>query len=139
VVMAYFTHKRYRGVRSKYFTALSVWSRQRQGFALEFQCGGPMGKLILLTFALSTLLLGCNPKMNPTDGYAAQTQSFNAGHELVALGDGYYSYQFVDGDCTTGRHTFEQHSDLCTALFNDSLNNYCAWQQRHDDYNSECQ
>jgi hypothetical protein len=98
-----------------------------------------VGKAILLILALSTVLVGCNPGQGGQ--VSAKTQIFNAGHELVATAHDYYSYQYVDSSygCTTGQHEFDQHDQLCAALVNEPLNNYCAWQERHDRYYNECQ
>ncbi len=37
-----------------------------------------------------------------------------------------FTYNLSQNDCTTGAHTFVSKDELCTALYNDSLNNYCA-------------
>jgi hypothetical protein len=96
-------------------------------------------KLLLLMFVLSTVLAGCNSGMNSPEGVTGKTQTFNATKELVAAANDYYSYTYVGDGCSTGTHSFEQHSDLCAALVNEQLNNYCAWDQRRDAYNNECQ
>ena len=95
-----------------------------------------MGKAILLMLALSTIV-GCNPGQGSLSG---KTQTFNA-HDMVATAQDYYSYQYVDSGqgCTTGQHEFDQHDQLCAALVNEPLNNYCAWQDRHQRYYNECQ
>jgi hypothetical protein len=96
-------------------------------------------KLILLMFAISTAVLGCNPKMNSA-AYTSKPQTFDAHQELVATKGDFFSYQFVDSGqgCTTGRHEFDDHAALCAALGDDRLNNYCAWDQRRDYYEQEC-
>jgi hypothetical protein len=96
-----------------------------------------MKKQILLMFALSTIFLGCNPKMN-SQPYSAQTQTFDAHHELVAAGGDFYSYQFVDNGCDTGRHEFEDHAELCRALLDDAFNHWCAWRERHEKFQQDC-
>jgi hypothetical protein len=96
-------------------------------------------KLILLTFALSMAILGCNPKMD-SSAYSNKPQTFDAHRELVASKGDYFKYQFADSGqgCTTGPHEFDDHADLCRALSDEPLNNYCAWEQRRDYYEQEC-
>lgn len=94
-----------------------------------------MKKLILLMFAICTVFLGCNPKMNP-ESYSAKPQTFDAQQELVAAS---FSYRFSENGCDTGAQHFTDHARLCAALIDDAFNHWCAWQERHDKYSGECE
>ena len=96
-----------------------------------------MRKLILLTFALSTIFLGCNPKLNSNND-SAKPQTFNAHQELVATGGDFFSYQYLEDGCDTGRHEFSDHVELCKALLDGPLNHWCAPRLRLDYYEQEC-
>jgi len=41
-----------------------------------------------------------------------------------------YTYQY--NDCSTGTHAFDSQEALCAALFDDELNNYCAYGMREE-------
>jgi hypothetical protein len=92
-------------------------------------------KLILLALASSAIVLGCAPQSSPS----SEPQTFNARQELVAASGGdYFSYQYVESGCTTGRHTFDDHAQLCRTLRDEAANNFCAFEQRRAYYAQEC-
>lgn len=99
-----------------------------------------MTKLILLALASSAIVLGCAPQSSPS----SEPQTFNASQELVAAtggsgsGGDYFSYQYVESGCSTGRHTFDDHADLCRTLRDEAANNFCAFEQRRAYYAQEC-
>ena len=54
-------------------------------------------------------------------------------------GSSAYSYDFTDQGCSTGRHEFNSHSDMCEGLQSSSLNNgaWCAFNARSQYFKSE--
>jgi hypothetical protein len=49
-----------------------------------------------------------------------------------------WSYELSENGCSTGPHVFSSKKDYCSALLDDELNTYCAYDMRIATFKSEC-
>lgn len=51
--------------------------------------------------------------------------------------DSSFTYELTENGCTTGKHVFRSHADLCRGLGDDGANHNCALQQRKDYFEAQ--
>lgn len=82
---------------------------------------------ILIVFGILSVLAACTHGSSSANNNSAQE-----------------SYEFSENGCPTGKHEFTgpDHANvrqqLCNALLDDALNNYCAAETRHRYFESNC-
>jgi hypothetical protein len=74
--------------------------------------------LFALVLGLSFAAIGCNQELKKNEATLA--------------------YDFDEGGCKTGAHSFSNKTDYCAALKDDLLNNGCAYSTRKAQYETDC-
>jgi len=49
-----------------------------------------------------------------------------------------FSYNLTENGCSTGEKTFSSNDAMCSALKDDSLNQYCAQSLRYQKFTNDC-
>jgi hypothetical protein len=100
--------------------------------------------LISLIFVLITLtFVSCGKNTSNTNS-TNSVGSDIAGNNSFSSSSAAQSYQFIFNGCDTGTHNFTDTTttkaliQMCDALNNNSLNNYCAQNQRQQYFAEVC-